>query len=273
MSSNKNILDKIVEAKREEVEALKSEESMTRLERLIANQTPARSLSEALSGDGVSLIAEVKKASPSKGLLVADFDPVRLAKIYAKNGASAISVLTDAPHFQGSLQHIKSIKDELGTGCPPVLRKDFIFDRTQVYESRAWGADALLLIVAILSEDDIAELIGLARKMGMECLVETHNEDEMEVALRTGAEIIGINNRDLTTFEVDVETTRRLRPLIPKGVTVVAESGFFTAEDVTRLEGWGVGAVLVGEALVTAPDVGAKVRELAGAIKAGVARD
>ena len=268
-----NILEKIVEVKRGEVAALQGRASMARLEKLIADQPSPRSLSQALAGDGVSLIAEVKKASPSRGLLSPNFDPVRLADTYSANGASAISVLTDEPHFQGSLDHIRSIRRELGPGCPPVLRKDFIFDRTQVYESRAWGADALLLIVAILTGPDITELTELARRMGMECLVEAHNEDQVETALQAGAEIIGINNRDLTTFDVDVETTRRLRPLVPEDKTVVAESGITTAADVAKMKKWDVDAVLVGEALVTAPDVGAKVKELAGVVKAGVAGD
>ncbi len=268
-----NVLEKIVEVKRGEVAALQGPAAMARLEKLIAGQPPPRSLSRALAGDGVSLIAEVKKASPSKGLLSPDFDPVRLAHTYSTNGASAISVLTDEPHFQGSLEHIRSIKRELGAGCPPVLRKDFIFDETQVYESRASGADALLLIVAILTASDIARLIGLAGRLGMECLVEAHDDDEVETALQAGAEIIGINNRDLTTFDVDVETTRRLRPLVPEGKTVVAESGIFTAADVARMKSWNVDAVLVGEALVTAPDIGAKVSELSGAVKAGASGD
>ena len=273
MTSTGTILDKIVRAKKQEVERLRKEISVEELEGRIASQPPPRSLSRALTQEGISLIAEVKKASPSRGVLAPDFDPAALARTYARNGAAAISVLTESPHFQGSPEHLKAIKDALGSDCPPVLRKDFIFDPLQVHESRAWGADAVLFIAAILSQEQIGELISLGRELGMECLVEVHNEAEIERALKGGAEIIGINNRDLATFQVDLETTRRLRPLIPEGRPVVAESGIFNGEHVARLVEWGVDAILVGEALVTAPDVGAKVRELIAPIPTEVRHD
>ncbi len=226
-----------------------------------------------MQGEGVSLIAEVKKASPSRGLLAPDFDPVALARTYAENGASAISVLTETPHFQGRLEFLGAIRDELGASCPPLLRKDFIFDEYQVWEARAWGADAILLIASILEDGEMGSLIAEARGLGMDALVETHTEAEVEMSLSAGASLIGINNRDLATFEVDLETTRRLRPLVPTEVPVVAESGIFTGYDVVMVAGWGVDAVLVGEGLVKSGDVGAKVRELASASLARVARD
>ena len=273
MGNTPNILNRIFQVKRQEVENLKKQTALRELEETVSEQPYPQSLSEALAGDSISLIAEVKKASPSKGLLAPNFDPVGLAHTYVENGASAISVLTETPHFQGSLEHLKAIKDNLGGTCPPVLRKDFLFDEYQVYESRAWGADALLLIAAILNQAQIARLISLSRQLGMECLVEVHNEREVEIALCGGAEIVGINNRDLTTFEVDLDTTRRLRPLIPDDKLVVAESGIFTAEDVAKLEGWGANAILVGEALITASDVAGKVRELARRTPAKVRDD
>ena len=264
MAKTSTILDRIVEAKRKDLEEARQGVSLAELERRIASQPSPRSLSAVLRGERTDLIAEVKKASPSRGLLIADFDPVALARIYTENGAVAISILTETPHFQGSLDHLEAVREALGPGCPPLLRKDFIFDTYQVHEARAWGADAVLLIAAILTQSQIEQLIAEARGLGMECLVEVHNKSEVKAALGGGAEIVGLNNRDLATFEVDLETTRRLRPAIPNHVTTVAESGIFTRDHVATLAGWGVDAVLVGEGLVKAPDVGAKVRELAG---------
>jgi indole-3-glycerol phosphate synthase len=222
---------------------------------------PPVDFASVLRGDGIKLIAEVKKASPSRGVIRADFDPVEIAQIYANNGASAISVLTESKYFQGSLNHLRDIKTALGKTLP-LLRKDFIFDPYQVYESRACGADSLLLIVAILAPQPLAELIGLTRQLGMECLVEVHNEAELEIALKSSARIIGVNNRDLSTFTVDINTTRHLRPLIPADRTVVSESGIKDRDDMARLRQWGADAVLVGEALMSAPDIAAKMKEL-----------
>lgn len=208
------------------------------------------------------LIAEIKRASPSKGLLAGDFDPQRLARIYRENGAAAISVLTDGRYFRGSLEHLRQVaalQPRL-----PVLRKDFILDEYQVYEARAAGAGAVLLIAAQLPTGRLRELRSLAEALGMAALVEAHSASEVEAALQSGAGLVGINNRDLHTFTVDLETTLRLRPLIPAGVVVVAESGIRSRADVTRLADAGVDALLVGEALVTAPDTAARVRELAG---------
>jgi indole-3-glycerol phosphate synthase/phosphoribosylanthranilate isomerase len=205
------------------------------------------------------LIAEVKKASPSKGVLVEDFDPVGLARTYEIGGASAISVLTERHFFQGSLDYLTAVRAAVSL---PVLRKDFIVDPYQVYEARAAGADAILLICALLDDSDLALLLGLARQLGMRCLVEVHDDAETRRALASGAQIIGVNNRDLRDFHVDVGLTHRLRDLIPKDRVVVSESGLHTGEDVRGMAQADVQAVLIGEALVTASDVLEKTREL-----------
>jgi indole-3-glycerol phosphate synthase len=205
-----------------------------------------------------ALIAEVKHASPSKGVLSKDFDPVRLARIYQENGAAAISVLTDERFFMGRLDflhHIAAME-----GRPPLLRKDFILDPYQVFESRAAGADAILLIVACLEENMLAYLHRVAINLGMVPLVEVHNYEELQVALECDPLLIGINNRDLYSFVTSLKTTIELAPLVPQGVLVVSESGIHTREDAACLAEMGIAAVLVGEALVTAPDVAAKVR-------------
>ena len=213
----------------------------------------------------VRLIAELKRASPSKGILAPHLDLFQVAEIYAQNGASAISVLTDEKFFQGRLATLRELrfthKLEL-----PLLRKDFIINEIQLYESRANGADAILLITAALPDDNqFADLHALALELGLTPLVEVHNEAETERALKLkGVRLIGINNRNLATFEVSLATTERIRPMIPAEITVVAESGIFTANDVDRLAKADVDAILVGEALVTSEDIGAKVRELSG---------
>jgi len=229
------------------------------LEERIAHRKAPLDFALALDGDHTRLIAEIKRSSPSRGVLCPDFNPVELAKSYAQGGAAAISVLTEANYFEGSLDYLAAIREEVRL---PLLRKDFIFDRYQVYESSAYGADALLLVVAILSQEQLEELLSLSHNLGLRCLVEVHSQDEVERALLSQAKIIGINNRDLDTFTVDINTTRRLRPLIPQQRIVVSESGIRSRSDVEKLKGWGVNAVLVGEALVTASDVQTKVREL-----------
>jgi indole-3-glycerol phosphate synthase len=236
--------------------------------RWLTRRMPAtRSLAAALRTHAPGLIAEVKRASPSRGLLRADLDAVALARSYAEAGAAAISVLTEERYFQGSLADLKAVRqalDGLGEGRPPLLRKDFIFDMYQIFEARAYGADAVLLIAAILNPGLLTSFISLARSLGLECLVEVHDEPELERALTAGAEIVGINNRDLRTFEVDLATTERLRPLAPPEVTVVAESGVHTRADVRRLAALDVHGVLIGEALVVADDPAEKIRELFG---------
>ena len=257
------ILESIVEQKRSEVEAQKRAVPLEALEERIARQSIPANLSGALMGDRVRLIAEIKRASPSRGLLCPDFNPVRLASIYADNGAAAISVLTD-PRFQGTLEHIEQVKTAVLSRNVPVLRKDFIFDPYQVYEAKAYGADALLLIAAILSPQELKELLALSQHFWLQCLVEVHSEEELEAALQAGAEIIGINNRDLHTFHTDISMTERLAPSVPQGKILVSESGINSQEHMVKLSRLGVHAALVGEALLTAPDMAAKVRELAG---------
>jgi indole-3-glycerol phosphate synthase len=256
------ILDDIVADKREELARAKAETPLRELEVRISQQDVPLAFASALRGDGVSIIAEVKKASPSKGLLCPDFDPVRLARAYAEGGAAAISVLTEVNYFQGSLDYLLQIKSALEPVRMPLLRKDFIFDPYQVYEARAYGADAILLIAAILEDGQLDDLITLAAELGMQCLVEVHDRNELERVLRGNAQIIGINNRDLRTFEVDIRATERLRPLIPPDRVVVSESGISRREDIDVLWGWGVNAALVGEALVVADDIVARLREL-----------
>ena len=258
-----SILDEIVAAKRLELVEQKKQVSQASLEAAAAAQSRPFNLSGALLSGGVRLIAEVKKASPSRGLLSPDFDPVRLAETYVNNGAAAVSCVTDL-RFQGDLDHLAQIKRTGASQRAPVLRKDFIFDDYQVHEARAAGADGILLIVAILQLDQLKSLLETAQGLWMQCLVEVHDEDELQIAVDVGAEIIGINNRDLHTFTTDLSVTERLAPLVPRGKVIVSESGIFTRDDLRRLNQVRVNAALVGEALVTAPDVAAKVRELSG---------
>lgn len=214
--------------------------------------------------DAPRLIAELKLASPSKGKLAPNLDLLQVADTYIENGAAAISVLTDEKYFLGSLETLRDLRFTQRSSLP-LLRKDFITAEVQLHQSRAYGADAILLIVAALGDDQMSRLHGLALEIGLSPLVEVHNEPEAERALRLdGLRLIGINNRDLATFHTTLNTTGRVRPMIPAGIPVISESGIFTAADVEYLAGLGVDAILVGEALVTAPDIGAKVRELAG---------
>ena len=243
-----NILDEIIAAKRIELADSKKQISVAELESAAADQPRPLNLSGALLGGGVRLIAEVKKASPSRGLLMPDFDHLKLAETYTANGAAAISCLTDL-RFQGELSFLQQIKETGASQRAPVIRKDFIFDPYQVVETRAAGADAMLLI---------------AQAHWMQCLVEVHDEAELETAVDVGAEIIGINNRDLRTFSTDLSVTERIAPLVPRGKQIVSESGIFTRDHLRQMNKVRVNAVLVGEALVTAPDVGEKVRELTG---------
>ncbi len=259
--STGTILDRIVADKHDELAAARRLVPLAQLEARLPHAPPVRPFAEALHGDTISLIAEVKKASPSRGVLREDFDPVALAGAYAGAGATAVSVLTEEPHFQGSLDDLASVRTALPDG-PPLLRKDFLFSDYQLHESRVQGADAVLLITAILDSTRLAHLIDLARSLEMDALVEVHNELELERALAAGARIVGINNRDLRTFDVDLAITERLRPLVPPDITVVSESGIRTRADIERLQALDVHAVLIGEALVTARDPAAKIREL-----------
>ena len=256
------ILEKIVADNLEELEARKRSFPLAELRRAVLAQPPPLDFASALRGDCLQLIAEVKKASPSSGVFRPDFNPVEIAQTYASNGASAISVVTEARYFQGSLNYLRDIRNALENKRLPLLRKDFLCDPYHVYESRAYGADALLLIVAILKREKLEELLGLSHQLGIGCLVEVHNQAELEIALNSGAQVIGINNRDLSTFTVDLTITERLRPLIPQDRIVVSESGIKNRGDVKKLRQWGVDAVLIGESLLSAPNIAAKMKEL-----------
>lgn len=219
---------------------------------------PAHGFARALAAPGISLIAEVKKASPSKGVIREDFDPPTIARAYQAAGAAAISVLTEEPHFQGKLSYLEDVRAAVSL---PLLRKDFIIHPAQIYEA-VGRADAVLLIVAALSPAQLGEFLSLVAACGLDALVEAHDRAEVEIALEQGADVIGINNRDLRTFTVDVETTLRLLPHIPAGKIIVSESGIRTPEQVWRLADAGVDAILVGEAFMASPDVEAAVRAL-----------
>lgn len=254
------ILDEIIENKRKEVEERKKELPIELLETHIEIAAPSRKFSDAIRRSGISLIAEIKKASPSAGLIREDFNLGEIAESYEQNGASAISILTESKYFQGSLDHLRKVRKMVSL---PLLRKDFILDEYQIYESRTCGADAVLLIVSIV-EGELDAYLKVAADLGMSALVEVHNESELEKALDAGAEIIGVNNRNLRTLEVNLNVCIRLVPLIPEGKIVVAESGIHNRKDVVELEKLNIDAVLVGEALMKSSDVGAKVRELLG---------
>ncbi len=260
-----NILSKILTQKQVEIAALDA----AALRRAAKSAPAPRDFLTAISRRGtglpVALIAELKRASPSKGILASHLDLLQVAHIYAQNGAAAISVLTDEKFFMGKLETLSALR--VTRHAPvPLLRKDFIIHASQLYEARAAGADAILLIAAALPDNaHFADLHACALSLGMTALVEVHDEAETERAIRlNGIRLIGINNRNLATFDVSLATTERLRPLIPADITVVAESGIFTADDVARLTKADVDAILVGESLVTAPDIASKVRELSG---------
>ncbi len=267
-----SILTRILEHKQTEVANRKTTIPLDTLHTQLEMATPLRSFADALRKDtSAALIAEIKKASPSRGVLREPFDHMQLAQTYMHNGAAALSVLTDTRFFQGNLMFLRNIRDHQQemtdqiAQSVPLLRKDFLIDTYQVYEARAYGADAVLLIVAALDDATLRSLLEVTHNLGMDALVEVHNEEELQRALDAGAAIIGVNNRDLHTFETHLETTEHLATLLPSGANrpiLVSESGIFTAADVARLHACGVDAVLVGEALVTAPDTGALVREL-----------
>jgi indole-3-glycerol phosphate synthase len=256
------LLDEIFAHKRTEVETQKQRVPLAAVLEQVEQARPPLDFALALTrtpARAPALIAEVKKGSPSKGVMLADFDPQRLAKTYAFNGAAALSVLTDEKYFGGSLDHLRDIA-ALGLGLP-LLRKEFICDAYQILEARAAGADAVLLIAACLNDHQLRVFQSQAQRLGMAALVEVHTGHELARALGSGARLIGINNRDLRDFSVSLETTRRLRPSVPPGIVVVAESGIASRESAQALC---VQAVLVGEALVRAEDIGAKVREMSG---------
>ena len=254
------ILDDIVAYKRDELAARKRAVSLTELtDRALYRADPPGFLAALQTRAGRTIIAEVKKASPSKGVIRADFDPLAIARSYHVAGAAAVSVLTEKQFFQGSLEYLRRIR----TTVPiPLLRKDFLFDEYQVHEARAFGASAILLIVAILDDQQLADLAQLASALGMDCLIEVHDERERDRALAAGATLLGINNRDLRTFHTTIETTERLVRDIPDDVFVVSESGLSSAAQLARLEAQGVGAFLIGETCMAAADPGAALRAL-----------
>ncbi len=261
MSDMPDILERICRVKREEIEALRSGDP-DRLAEAARRQDPPRGFRAALAAaPGVALIAEVKKASPSAGIIRRDFDPAEIASAYERGGAACVSVLTDRQFFQGDPAFLTQLSRAVAL---PLLRKDFILDDAQVVEARALGADAYLLIVAALDAAGLEDLLAAGRDLGMDALVEVHNERELQTALSARADLIGINNRDLRTFEVSLELTERLAPQVPDGVLLVAESGIKTRADVERLKSCGVKAILVGEALMRAADIEAAARALAG---------
>lgn len=258
------ILDEIFTYKREEVSEKKRHLPLKEMQALSDQAPPALDFLAAISSSPAkpALIAEIKQASPSRGLIAEDFDPLRLARIYQENGAAAISVLTDRRYFMGDLDDLRVI----ATQKPrlPLFRKDFLWDPYQVYESRAAGADAVLLITAGLTFSQLCQLHDLSHELGMAALMEVHTMQELDLALQLEPDMIGINNRDLSDFHVDLQVTHQLRPHIPRGICVVSESGVHSYRDVMYLMEAGVDAVLVGEALVSAPDIGAQVRALSG---------
>ncbi|MBI5561036.1 MAG: indole-3-glycerol phosphate synthase TrpC [Deltaproteobacteria bacterium] len=256
------ILEEILEYKKRELFSIKGKRGRIHaLKERLDTLPPARDFAGALKGKGVNIIAEVKKYSPSKGVLRENFDPVKIAKVYERNGACAISVLTDKKYFMGSLEYLSMVKEGVGV---PVLRKDFIIDPYQVYESRLAGADAILLIAAALSKAVLKKLLKICESLGMCPLVEVRSEEELKEVVLTGAEVIGINNRDLNTFRVDIGTTIRLAKKIPGGRIIVSESGITSSSDIHALMEEGVDAFLVGEALLREEDIAGKMRELLG---------
>jgi indole-3-glycerol phosphate synthase len=264
-------LDKIVAVKQKEVEALKAGFSLTAIEREIAELPPCRGFARALTDKrkrDMGLIAEIKKASPSKGLIRADFAPVALARAYEKAGADCLSVLTDREFFQGSEAYLREVRQNVSL---PLLRKDFTIDYRQIYEARAMGADAVLLIAAILTSLQMEEFLRLSADLGLDALVEVHNREELERVLELSADprLIGINNRNLKTFVTDLRTTEELAEIIPPGKFFVSESGITGAEDIRYLRSAGAGAVLVGEHFMRQPDVGQAVTDLLGPVSVG----
>lgn len=245
--------------RRQELPKVKRSVPLADLRALASVAEPPRNFRQVLKRPGVTLIAECKKASPSKGLMVPNYDPVALAKDYESAGAGAISVLTDRRYFQGNLSDLRDVKLAVKV---PVLRKDFIFDPYQLYESRAAGADAVLLIASVLQGGELIDLLALTRELSMEALVEVHDAQELERVLNLNPLVMGINNRNLQTFEVDFENTKRLRALIPEEIAAVAESGIKTVDDVVKMAELGVDAMLVGESLVKSADPFARAKEL-----------
>lgn len=254
------ILDKIIENKRSEVERAKISKPVDLLKSELQDLEKTRGFYQSIRPDGTTkVIAEIKCASPSKGVLRPDFNPVEISKSYARGGASAISVLTDSRFFKGSLNHLRDIRSSVEI---PLLRKDFIIDHYQVYESRFYGADAILLIVAALDSTILKELLELAHSLDMDAIVEIHNEAELHKAIQVGSDIIGINNRNLKTFDVSLETSLRLCRLIPGDKIIISESGISSVDDIKRLRSAGINVLLIGETFMRSPEPGEELRKL-----------
>ncbi|SNB44645.1 indole-3-glycerol phosphate synthase TrpC [Geobacter sp. DSM 9736] len=266
MTSTPDILQKIIEHKRGEVAAAKAATPLSELQSRIADLEDQprgfeRALRDAADSGWTAVIAEVKKGSPSKGVIRPDFDPLEIAETYETNGATCLSVLTDEHFFLGSLRYLPLIRESIRL---PLLRKDFIYDPYQIFEARAFGADAILLIAAMLDLDQLRDFAAQAEELGLDVLLEVHDEREMEAALATSCQLIGVNNRNLRTFVTDLETTARLAKMLPAGRLLVAESGINARADIVRLQQAGAQAFLVGESLMREADIGAKLRELIG---------
>jgi indole-3-glycerol phosphate synthase len=266
MHDTPDILKTILAHKQAEVAAAKAQTTIQELAGRISDLEDTvrgfeRHLREAAATGWTAIIAEVKKGSPSKGLIREDFDPLEIAEIYQDNGATCLSVLTEEKYFMGSLRYLALIREQVGL---PLLRKDFIFDPFQVYESRAAGADAILLIAAMLEPQQIVDLAGLARDLHLDVLLEVHDEREMEVACGTDIGLIGVNNRNLRTFVTDLGTTARLAKMLPSDRLLVSESGINSRADIERLHADGAQAFLIGEAMMREADIGAKLQELLG---------
>jgi len=254
-------LESIISYKRKEIKRDKITLPLETLKSKITDLPSTRNFKEAISKEGLNLIAEIKRASPSKGVIRKEFNPVEIAKIYQDSGVRAISVLTTEKFFYGSLDFLSQVKD---VTTIPILQKDFIVDEYQIYQARVNKADAILLIASILVEAQINSFLECAHNLGLDCLVEVHTKEELSKVLASKAQIIGINNRDLTTLTTDLSTTLTLSKLVPKDRMLVSESGIETQEDVKKLQECGVKAILVGESLMRAPDISAKMRELLG---------
>ncbi|MBM7622595.1 indole-3-glycerol phosphate synthase TrpC [Sporohalobacter salinus] len=254
-------LDKIVANTKEKIKQRREQVSLKEIKNRLRLRDEIKDLKAVLTDSTLGLIAEIKRASPSKGLIRKKFAPVEIAEEYSANKVAAISVLTEGDFFQGSLEYLRKIR---GVTDLPLLRKDFIIDSYQIYEAQAYGADAVLLIVNILTEEELTEYIDLTRRLGMKALVEVHTASELEIACRAGAEIIGINNRNLKSFETDITQTLQLQELLPSNKVIVSESGISNREDVKRLTTVGIDAVLIGETLMRSDNLSQKINELLG---------